>query len=71
MQSDQYGIFQGRLATDSRLPVRARLTDTGEASVAFSLRTVPDRFFPSFGFAQFEPSRTYGPRPGIPLRWHP
>jgi hypothetical protein len=71
VQADQYGIFQGRLATTSRLPVRARLVDTNEAGVAFSLRTVPDRFFLSFGQWQFEPSRTYGPRPAIPPRWRP
>lgn len=71
--SDQDGIFQGRFATISRLPVRATLTtDTGvEVGVAFSLRTVPDRFYPSFGTSQFEPSRTYGPRPAIPPHWKP
>lgn len=71
LQTDQYGIFQGRFATTSRLPVRARTTDLDETSVAFSLRTVPDRFVPSFGGAQYEPSRTYGGRPAIPPRWRP
>jgi len=71
LQTDQYGIFQGRFATTSRLPVRARTTDLDETSVAFSLRTVPDRFFPSFGLDQFEPSRTYASRPAIPPRWRP
>jgi hypothetical protein len=71
LPADQYGIFQGRLATTSRLPVRARTTDRDETSVAFSLRTVPDRFVPSAGGAQYEPSRTYGPRPAIPPRWRP
>jgi hypothetical protein len=69
--SDQYGILRGRFATSSDLPVRAVLTGTGEAGLPFSLRTVPDRYFPSFGQWQFEPSKTYGPRPTIPAHWKP
>jgi hypothetical protein len=71
MTSDQYGIFRGRFATSSLMPVRAQLTDTGEAGVPFSLRLVPDRFYASFGTAQYEPSRKYRPRPAIPARWTP
>ena len=44
---------------------------TDEAGTPFSLRLVPDRFYPSFGIAQYEPSRTYAPRPAIPPRWSP
>lgn len=70
LTSDQDGIFQGRLATSSMRPVRARVNGT-ETSLAFSLRIVPDRFFPSFGRYQFEPSRSYPARPTIPPRWSP
>lgn len=71
LTADSAGIFQGRFATTSMEPVRARTVDLGELSLPFSLRRVPDRFFKSFGRFQFEPSPTYPGRPTIPARWKP
>jgi hypothetical protein len=72
VQTDQYGIIQGRLGSSTRGQVRARAADLGETSVPFSLRLVPDQSFTPLGLdVQLEPARTYAPRPAIPSRRRP
>lgn len=55
VKSDRFGIVQGQFHTSSTRAVRARIAAFPATSVPFSLRTVPDRYFPSFGQYEFEP----------------
>ena len=49
LRSDSNGIFRGRFRTTTTGSVRARLASTGERSLPFSLRPVPDHFYYPFG----------------------
>jgi hypothetical protein len=49
LRADRYGIFTTTLRTPKRGFMRARLLQTGELSVPFSLKRVPDRTVRPFG----------------------
>ena len=58
LNTDRYGIFQRRFTIPLVGAVRARLATTGEKSVPFGVKPVPDRFFNPFGMTKlFEPRR--------------
>jgi hypothetical protein len=57
LETNRHGIFQRVFALPRRGYVRARLV-TGERSVPFGVKPVPDRFFNPFGLTQLlEPKR--------------
>jgi hypothetical protein len=49
MRTNAHGVFTSRFATTGGGLVRARAARTGEQSLPFSLKPVPDRFFNPFG----------------------
>jgi hypothetical protein len=49
LSTNAHGIFQGRVRVLEETVLRARLVATREASVSFSLASIPDRPFFSFG----------------------
>ena len=58
LTTDRHGIFQRRFEIGRVGAVRARLLSTGEKSVPFGVRPVPDRFFNPFGLPTLlEPRR--------------
>jgi len=64
--TDSNGIVQAAFTTTSRAAVRARTIDLNEASVPYSLETVPDRSFTPFGGFPLEPSPSANLVPALP-----